>query len=1195
VAGILDLFQEAPKFATLVKGIQGGLREQAVFGLEGGARAFFVASLAQATGRAILVLTAAMDAAAALGGDLEAWLGEERALIFPPRDPFPYDVLAASPELVGQRAHALAALARRAPAQAALGNGTPTQGAARVVIAPAPALMGRLMPPGAFRAACLSCRRGALLDPAAAARHLAQAGYQPVDVVDGAGQFARRGGILDVAPVDGGPPLRLEFAGDEVESLRHFDLENQLSTGEVAEAFVPPAREFVAPPEDLEPGLGAIRRDLEAAVERLRRAGRAAEASRLKTRVEGHLAVLAAEPAPETLSSYAGYFFPPATLLDHLPPDAIVVVDDPVRVVDGLRGAEKDFSERSAEHLDQGALLANQVAALDANATWSGLRARQVVHLSTLARRPPDADLQGIADIAGRAAPAFFGQWRAFYEELLRWRGRGTFVVIAAATAERAARLARSLREDGVAAPHYPSLGAVPPRGEACVAHGALEAGFEVPSLQLAVVADAEVFGRPKRRRRAAIKGRPLAAYRDLKVGDFVVHSGHGVGCYLGIRPLEIEGVRRDYLFIRYAGADRLYVPIDQVEVVQKYVGAEGHEPRLNKLGGTEWSRAKGRVRESVRAMAQELIALYAARQALPGHPCGSDLPWQREFEDAFVYEETPDQERATEEIKRDMELARPMERLLCGDVGYGKTEVALRAAFKAIVGGKQAAILVPTTVLAHQHYRTCCERFQGFPLTINMLSRFRSPRDQAETVARLKSGAIDLVIGTHRLLQADVGFRDLGLLVIDEEHRFGVAHKERMKRLRQTVDCLILSATPIPRTLHMSLVGLRDMSVIETPPEDRYPVQTYVVEYQPDLVQEAIRRELQRGGQVYYVYNRVETIDAALRRLTRLVPEARIAVAHGQMREDRLERVMLQFLAREHDVLLCTTIIESGLDMANVNTLVVEDADRLGLSQLYQLRGRVGRSNRLAYAYFTYRKDKVLAEAAEKRLQAIHEFTELGSGFRIALRDLEIRGAGNLLGPEQHGFIVAVGFDMYCRLLDEAVAEFKGAPPVAEVPLPGLELAVDAYLPDSYLPDPRSKMEFYRKIAAARSVAAVSEVWDEMVDRCGALPASAVMLLRIARIRALGAEMGLESVVHRHDRLTFRFREGAVVPTERVAAWAQGYAGRLRFAGARAQQVTLSGVPTAGDRAAGHVEEVLQAWRGEPAGTATAGHGKNE
>ncbi|HEX3031832.1 MAG TPA: transcription-repair coupling factor, partial [Bacillota bacterium] len=662
-----------------------------------------------------------------------------------------------------------------------------------------------------------------------------------------------------------------------------------------------------------------------------------------------------------------------------------------------------------------------------------------------------------------------------------------------------------------------------------------------------------------KKSRKAGSKrtGSKLEPFVELKVGDYIVHVNHGVGVYQGVHKLDAAGIQKDYLLIKYSGEDKLYVPTDQVSMIQKYLGGEGHRPRLSKLGGNEWAKVKSRVKESVQAMAGDLIKLYASRQALPGYRYSPDTVWQQEFEEAFPYEETPDQLQAAAEIKGDMEMPKPMDRLLCGDVGYGKTEVAIRAAFKAVNEGKQVAVLVPTTILAQQHYNTFRERFADYPVSIEMLSRFRSAREQKQTLTKLAQGQLDLIIGTHRLVQEDINFKDLGLLIVDEEQRFGVAHKERLKQLRNSVDVLTLSATPIPRTLHMSLIGARDMSLLETPPEERYPVQTYVVEFNYQTVRDAVLRELNRGGQVYFVHNRVLDIDRTAEKLQEVIPEARIAIAHGQMREDLLERVMLDFMEGEYDILVCTTIIETGLDIPNVNTMIIDEADYLGLSQLYQLRGRVGRSSRRAYAYLTYRKDKVLTEVAEKRLQAIREFTEFGSGFKIAMRDMEIRGAGNVLGPEQHGHIMAVGFEMYCRLLEESVQELQGTAPAPKVE-PTVEIPVDAYIDNAYIPDQTAKMEMYRKIVLSQEPGSIEDVYDELVDRFGDPPQVVLNLLDIARIRIGCLELGLAGVQLSGQQLIFSFTDNPAISGSELVELAGIYPG-LAFATSPQFQMKLT------------------------------------
>jgi transcription-repair coupling factor (superfamily II helicase) len=673
--------------------------------------------------------------------------------------------------------------------------------------------------------------------------------------------------------------------------------------------------------------------------------------------------------------------------------------------------------------------------------------------------------------------------------------------------------------------------------------------GFEYPELKVSVISDKEVFGETKRKKTSKPKKgvSKIKSFTELKLGDYVVHTNHGIGVYRGIKQLELEGHKKDYLQLTYDNGDMLYVPVDQLDLVQKYIGQEGKKPKINKLGGSEWAKAKSKVKRSIEEIAEDLVKLYAMRSTIKGHSYQKDTVWQKQFEEEFPYDETPDQLSAIEEIKKDMQSDKPMDRLLCGDVGYGKTEVAIRAAFKAVMDGKQVAFLVPTTILAEQHYNNFVQRFSDFPVKVDMVSRFRTPTQQKVTLKAVKEGNVDILIGTHRLLQKDIQFKDLGLLIIDEEQRFGVTHKERLKEFKKNIDSLTLSATPIPRTLHMSLVGVRDISVIETPPEERYPIQTYVVEFNDQLIRDAIMREMNRGGQVYFVYNRVETIRDMASFIQKLVPEARVAVGHGQMSERELEDVVLGFVKNEFDILVSTTIIETGMDIPNVNTIIINDADKMGLSQLYQLRGRVGRSNRIAYAYLTYKKDKILTEVAEKRLRAIKEFTELGSGFKIAMKDLEIRGAGNMMGSSQHGHMAAIGYDLYCRMLEDMVRLIKGE--IEKEPIETtVELKVDAFIPGDYINDEMQKIEVYKKIAAINSFDDMMEIQDELIDRFSDIPTSVENLMNIAYVRSIAKVLGIEEIKERRDELWFQFESKDWIKNELVSALIGEYSKSISF-----------------------------------------------
>lgn len=1165
---VLDLPDSIPEFVEVINSLNSSNTRHGLSGLEGSVRAFFIASAARRLRRPVLIVTHTADSAAELASGIQGWLGRP-VLRFSDRDLIPFEVIAQSPDQAGERIAALKSL---------------TRGLHDIIVTTAAALFSPVPRPQSLARSLIDLAVDDEVDIDALATTLVRLGYVAAPTADSPGEFARRGGILDINDLRGPEGLRIEWFGDQIASLRLFDRSTQRTTSRVDTATIAPVTELVLADDGERIDL------IERLTSELGRMGKLKRSTLSSKAAERLRAMVDRLTQWETtgLDSLAATANPDSTLLDYLPRDALVMISNPRRVEQALQGSSLELTERLAGYLRQGHILPSQ--------------ARFVSETTLMERleRFGGIDFHGIegpglwprvatrTSLSSRPLPSFFGRWDMFVQELKRWLDRDGAVCIIGSSAQGADRIRAELAADDVfAASVSAGLPAIPSPRQVSIGVGLAPGGFELPTVRTIVVSDGEILGKPRKPRSVTARGqaRPIESFRELKPGDFVVHASHGIGKYLGIRTLEIEGTHRDYLFVKYSGEDRLYVPTDQIQLVQKYVGGEGAEPRLNRLGGSEWARTRNRVKASVREMAQELLKLYAQRETLPGKPTGPDTPWQREFEDSFPYEETPDQARSIDETKRDLESLRPMERLLCGDVGYGKTEVALRAAFKVIMAGRQVAFLVPTTVLAHQHYRTCRERFENFPVQIEMLSRFRSPAEQKAIAERTRQGAIDLLIGTHRLLQSDIRFKNPGLIIIDEEHRFGVSHKERLKQVYPDVDALLLTATPIPRTLHMSMTGLRDMSLMETPPEDRYPVQTYVLEYDPGLVGEVIGREIARQGQVYYVYNRVETMDAARRRLASIVPEARIGVAHGQMREDELERIMLGFLDGDYDVLLCTTIIESGLDMPNVNTLIVEDADRFGLAQLYQLRGRVGRSSRLGFAYFTFRRGTILSETAEKRLAAIREFTELGSGFRLALRDLEIRGAGNLLGAEQHGFIVAVGFDMYVNLLEEAVKELKGQPIRPEAPVVKLEIGADAYLPEQYVPVAGQKMDYYRRLAAATSPDEIDELAADIVDSCGSMPPPALTLMKLGRVRVAAGRLGIAGISLRPGSLRLRFNPDATADPARIAAWAQSSPYRVRVAQGASPAVRIT---TPSPRTVFTIDEIntiLNAWSPVPAG----------
>ena len=832
----------------------------------------------------------------------------------------------------------------------------------------------------------------------------------------------------------------------------------------------------------------------------------------------------------ETVDSYLPFFYEKSeSLFDYLD-GYTFVIDDLKRCEGKLESIYYEFNENYLAFLQRGDILPSQNKLLiDKDELLVNLEKSNVITLNTFENKTDILYPRKNIEFKQITSNSYNGQLDLLIEDIKSRKENGYRTLILAGTRTRGERLVKTLRDRDVESVYKDDVDSIE-LGQVVVTFGNLVKGFEYPDLKVCVISDKEVFGEAKKslpKKSSKKKGvGKITSFAELKPGDYVVHANHGIGVFKGIKQIEIAGNTRDYLDIVYDKGDKLYVPVDQLDLVQKYIGSEGKSPKINKLGGNEWQKAKAKVRKSINEIAEDLVKLYAARAALKGYKYSKDTEWQRQFEDEFPYEETPDQLSSLEEIKHDMESDKPMDRLLCGDVGYGKTEVAIRAAFKAVMDGKQVAFLVPTTILAEQHYKNLVKRFSDFPVKIDMISRFRTAKQQKATLQALKEGNVDILIGTHRLVSKDIVFKDLGLLIVDEEQRFGVAQKEKIKSIKKNVDVLTLSATPIPRTLHMSLTGVRDISVIETPPEERFPIQTYVVEQNDQLIRDAILREVARDGQVYFVYNRVESIQGMAKYISELVPECKVGIIHGQMTEKELESEMIKFMQREYDVLVCTTIIETGIDIQNVNTMIVNNADKMGLSQLYQLRGRVGRSNKIAYAYFMYTKDKVLTEVAEKRLKALKDFTELGSGFKIAMRDLEIRGAGNMMGSSQHGHMAAIGYDLYCRMLEDTVKLIKGE--IEQEPIETtVDIKVDAYIPSSYIEDEIQKIEVYKKIAAIENMDDYKDIKDELEDRYSSIPEAVYNLMDIAYVKSLAKVLLIEEIKETPKEVRFKFPKG--------------------------------------------------------------------
>jgi len=1102
-------------------------------GMAEGEKPFFAAALHQATGRPLLLLSPTELTAKRQAQDLRQ-LGLEAALL-PSRD-VQFSRAASSRESTWQRLQVLT---------------DAVNGKVQVLCVSAEAILDRCPNKDAFKNASLLLREGGRIAPGMLMDTLLRLGYERVAMAEGRGQCAMRGAIIDVFPPTELDALRIEFFDDEIDSIRRFDPISQRSIERVKSVMVTSASECIlvdpvsaatrfqaairehaeieGKPSRKEDDLGALDDffdsiDNEEAAAEIAAGALidAADKPQTPSRAKSHLddaAMLQAGQPIRTAPMWLNVLCPNTDTADAYLDQPIVLVDQPDQIQSRAKAKHDAFQTAWQEAALRGdSFPAQKDLLLPYPDLLSSLKRHAVLLVSDLSRglgqfAPTDA-----LSFPSEPVMPYHGRLEPLSKDIRAWQAEGCSVLLLTGGEARGQRLLRALERQDVSASYAQTADAPLEPGKVLLLPVSLHKGFRNHAARLCVVSDSDLYGSAyQRTHKHHAAGEHIASFTDLKTGDFVVHEMHGIGIYDGVVQLQTEGVTRDYLLIRYMGNDKLYVPTDQFDRVQKFIGAENAPPKLNKLGSGAWEKQKSKVKAGLKELAFDLAELYAERQKPNGFSFSRDMPWQREFEDMFPYELTDDQQKSVEQIFADMESSRSMDRLLCGDVGYGKTEVALRAAFKAVLDNKQVAILAPTTILVQQHYNTMKKRFAGFPVTCDMLSRFRTPKEQRDTIEKLKQGKIDIIVGTHRLLGKEIKFKDLGLLIIDEEHRFGVNHKESIKHMKTKVDVLTLSATPIPRTLHMSLAGIRDMSLLETPPEERMPVKTYVTPYDDSIVANAIRHEMARGGQVYFLYNRVRTIEKMYARLQALVPEARIAVAHGQMRENALEDVMLDFYAGSYDVLLCSTIIESGLDVPEANTLIVFDADRFGLSQLYQLRGRVGRSSRQAYAYLTVRRDKLLSETAEKRLTAIREFTEFGAGYRIAMRDLEIRGAGDVLGPQQSGQLSAVGYDMYVKLIEQAVHEVQGIKDTPELDT-RIELSLDAFLPETLVQDERLRVEVYKRIAMIEDEYTKMDVEAELIDRFGDIPEPVEALILVAHLRAITRRLGITHLFLRPD-----------------------------------------------------------------------------
>ena len=1003
------------------------------------------------------------------------------------------------------------------------------KGETPVIVASMEALLDKYPVKDVFASFLLKLQVGDIVEIADLTRKLVVMGYERAELVESPGQFTLRGGILDIWSLTAEDAVRIEFWDDEIDSIRSMDAQSQRSVDKLDETEIFPMREMVYTEEQAVATADRITKEYMKVLKNLEKKGLEEAAERLREHIGEDAELLRAENTLPAVGAYVDYFYEETvSLLSYLNENTILCIDEPERIREHMDILTEEYQESVKGRIEQGYLLPGQSHMLYTyGEILHQMEGFATVLFAGLSQRTVDFHPKALADFAVRSTPSFQQRADLFVEELQYLKKENFRTLILAGSGTRAQRIASELVDMGLEAVYIDDLERDVPKGAVWVSKGSLAKGFRYDFINLAVFCDSELFGgkEKKKKKKRKKNGAAIESFTDLRIGDYVVHDNHGIGVFRGLEKISVDGVQKDYMKISYRDGGSLFVPVNQMDMVQKYIGTGSAAPKLNKLGGQDWAKAKAKARKAVQIMAEDLVALYAKRAAAQGHTYGEDTVWQKEFEENFPFDETDDQLNAIEDVKKDMESSKVMDRLICGDVGYGKTEVAIRAAFKAAQEGKQVAFLVPTTILAQQHYNTFTQRMANYPVKIELLSRFRTPKQQKESLHNMERGFSDILIGTHRILSKDVKFNDLGLIIVDEEQRFGVAHKEKLKALRENVDVLTLSATPIPRTLHMSLAGIRDMSLLEEPPQERHPIQTYVMESNPEFIREAIHREISRGGQVYYLYNRVESISEEAFRIQNLVPEANVTYAHGQMSERELERIMGEFIEGEIDVLVCTTIIETGMDISNANTIIIQDADRMGLSQLYQLRGRVGRSNRIAYAYLLYKRDKMLREAAEKRLQTIREFTEFGSGFKIAMRDLEIRGAGNLLGAEQHGHMEAVGYDMYCRLLEEEVQNLKGTAPKEEQFETSIDLNISAFIPDFYIKNQEQRMELYKKIAGIRTMEEYYDMQEELEDRYGDLPKAVQLLLEVVLVKAEAHEMGITSITQKHGNILLEFR----------------------------------------------------------------------
>lgn len=1127
-----QIFKELSGYGAILQCLEKNISPVSVTGLSHIHRAHLIGAL---NGDKInLVITGSEAEAKRLCDDINMMSGSDSAVLFPSKEQVFTPIDSYNHEYEHMR---ISALARAAADKCS------------VICASVEAVMQPVIPLETLISSAIEICEGAVIDCDKLCSDLAACGYQRCEKVEGASQFSVRGSIIDIFPVQADKPVRIELWDDEIETIMEFETDTQRRSDEnIARLEISPATEIICDGMELADKLEALLKKVRGKRMELVREHLGADVKRLR----------AGEILPHGMKYYSLVYPETSTVFDYI--DGVVIFSDFSDVMDSANGVTARFNEDAKLLIEEGQLCKGlDDLVLELPRIRMIAEKKNCLYLSNFVQSGERIEFRRLISFEAMQTAAWGGEMKQLLEDLNDYISRDYAVILCAGSEKTLPVIKQDLEENGISC-EITSENSQIAHGRVFLMSGSFSGGFEYPENKTALITQGRAMNSTRKKRaKKKTKAEEIRSLADITEGDLVVHSGHGIGRFIGIRKLEVEGVTKDYITIQYAGTDKLYIPVTQLDMVSKYIGPRDDTGvKLTKLSSGEWQKKKNSVKRAVKDMAQELIALYAKREKSQGFAFYPDDEIQRDFEERFPYVETDDQLSAISEIKADMERGRPMERLLCGDVGFGKTEVALRAAMKCVLSGKQCAILAPTTVLAFQHYQTALRRFEHFPVNVELLSRYRTPAQQSEIIKKLKQGRIDILIGTHKIIQKSVVFKDLGLAIIDEEQRFGVAHKEKFKETFTGVDVLMLSATPIPRTLNMAMSGIRDMSVLEEPPQDRYPVQTYVIEYNAATVIQAIVRELRRGGQVYYIHNRVETITSCAAKLQSMLPEARIAVAHGQMNQEEMSDIWEQLVEHEIDILVCTTIIETGVDVPNVNTLIIEDADRFGLSQLYQLRGRVGRSNRRGYAFFTYKRDKVLTEIASKRLSAMREFTQFGSGFRIALRDLEIRGAGSILGGSQHGHMEAVGYDMYLQLLSEAVAEEKGEKP-EKVPECLVDIQIDAHIPEKYISSLNQRIDLYRKIMVTVTDEDKLDLIDELIDRYGDPPKAVLGLIEVSLLRNKAARLGITEISQRNAQMYF-YTEYLTI--EQITALSMAYKGKITFNGSGKSYVAIKIAP---------------------------------